>query len=113
MNINIVAMIADAYEAGNQAARVEEAKWGDRFGMCGFSSVRIDAFEGKKIRANSKVGKALEATIGAKGYDGRFYVHQCCDYNGQNVEVKEAAADAFRQTLEESGFSCFIDSRLD
>ncbi len=110
--MNIAEMIAEAFEAGNQTARVEEAKWGDRF-LCGFASVRIDAFEGKKIRANSKVGKALEAVIGGKGYDGRFYVHQCCDYNGQNVEVKEAAAYAFQKVLVENGFNCFVDSRLD
>ena len=111
--MNIAEIVRQAFAQGNVAAQVEDAKWGDRFGMCGFASVRIDGFEGKKIRANSKLGKALEAVIGGKGYDGRFYVHQCCDYNGQNVDVKEAAAWAFMDVLKDNGFNCFIDSRLD
>ena len=111
--MNIVEIVAKAFEAGNQAARVREAQWGDRFGMCGFASVRIDAYQGKKIRANSNIGKALEAVMGRKGYDGRFYTHQCCDYNGQNVDIKEFAAEAFANVLEAHGFNVIVDSRLD
>ena len=111
--MNFADMIRKAFQEGTIAARVEEAKWGDNWGACGFATVRIDAYDGKKIRANSIVGKALAAEIGEKGYDGRFYVHQCCDYNGQNIDVKEAGAHAFQKVLAENGFDCFVDTRLD
>lgn len=111
--MNVAEMISEAFTEGTCAARVEEARWGDNWGMCGFASVRIEHFEGKKIRANSKIGKALQAVGIRKGYDGRFYIHQCCDYNGQNIDVKEAAAYAFAKVLEKNGFFAFVDSRLD
>lgn len=81
---------------------------GDRF-MCGFAWVDIYG-----IRANSKLGKMLES-LGIKK-DSWKKAHSVWDpagLNVQNIDIKEAGADAFAKVLQNYGFRAYAGSRLD
>ena len=81
---------------------------GDRF-MCGFAWVDIYG-----IRANSKLGKQLE-NFGIKK-DSWKKCHSIWDpagLNVQNIDIKEAGAEAFAKVLQSYGFRAYAGSRLD
>jgi hypothetical protein len=99
-------------EASAAATRAGNAKYeemgGDRF-MCGFAWVDIHG-----IRANSKLGKQLEM-FGIKK-DSWKKCHSVWDPAGlpvQNIDIKEAGAEAFAKVLESYGFTAYAGSRLD
>jgi hypothetical protein len=76
---------------------------------CGFAWVDIYG-----IRANSKLGKQL-AGFGIKK-DSWKKCHSVWDpagLNVQNIDIKEAGADAFARVLESYGFKAYAGSRLD
>lgn len=99
--------------AAAEAARVQAAKWGDQWGMCGFAWIKIYGHEGKKIRANSKLGKALAEVGIKKGYDGVLYLWDPAGLNTQNMDIKEAGAEAYAEVFKKYGFDAYPDSRLD
>lgn len=99
--------------AAAEAARARAAQWGDDWGMCGFAWIKIYGHEGKKIRANSKLGKALAEVGIKKGYDGVLYLWDPAGYNTQNMDIKEAGAEAYAEVFKKHGFDAYPDSRLD
>ncbi len=81
---------------------------GDRF-MCGFAWVDIYG-----IRGNSKLGKQLSA-LGIRK-DSYKKCHSVWDPAGlpvQNIDIKEAGAEAFAKVLSSYGFRAYAGSRLD
>ena len=99
--------------AAAEAARVQAAKWGDQWGMCGFAWVKIYGHEGKKIRANSKLGKALAEVGIKKDYEGVLSLWDPAGFNTQNMDIKEAGAEAYAEVFKKYGFDAYPDSRLD
>jgi len=99
-------------EASAAAIKAGKAKYdemgGDRF-MCGFAWVDIHG-----IRANSKLGKQLESFgIKKDSWKKAFSVWDPAGLNVQNIDIKEAGADAFARVLESYGFTAYAGSRLD
>jgi hypothetical protein len=99
-------------EASAAAVKAGKQKFddmgGDRF-MCGFAWVDIYG-----IRANSKLGKQLTG-FGIKK-DSWKKCHSVWDpagLNVQNIDIKEAGAEAFARVLESYGFRAYMGSRLD
>jgi len=99
--------------AAAEAARVQAAKWGDQWGMCGFAWVKIYGHKGKKIRANSKLGKALAEVGIKKDYEGVLSLWDPAGFNTQNMDIKEAGAEAYAEVFKKYGFDAYPDSRLD
>ena len=81
---------------------------------CGFAWVNIYEYEGKKIRANSKMGKALaEMGVRKSDYDKCFRVWNPSGTMMQNMDCKEEGARAFAQHLQKFGFTAYAGSRMD
>lgn len=101
-------------EAKNAAADYFENQLGgvDQY-ACGFAWVNIWGYEGKKIRANSKMGKALQALGFRKNYDGAFQMWNPSKFPCQNVDTLEAGAYAAARVLKSAGFEAYAGSRLD
>ncbi len=115
MNINAIAQNAKdaAYKAADHFFNVNLGGE-DRY-PCGFAWVEIYDLNGKKIRANSKVGKALiEAGFTKQDWGGRAWqLWNPSKYGCQNVETLEAGAEAATRVFKEHGFSAYACSRLD
>ena len=111
---NLEAILAEAKEAAVAAANeMYEKIGGDRL-ACGFAWVDIYEYDGKKIRANSKLGKALIAN-GVRKHEWKkcFDIWNPSDLNVQNIDIKEAGAEAYAKVLERYGFVAYMGSRLD
>ena len=102
--------------AAKSAAQVEDAKWGDRFGMCGFAWVTAHPAH----KGNTKLGKEERAILQSMGFEkdwtGKTY--QIWNPSGnptQNIDVKEAGAQAYVSKMDElgSGIRLTTGSRLD
>ena len=99
--------------AAELASEQVYSKYGtDHVGACGFAWVDIHAFEGKKIKGNTKIGKALKAA-GIEQNWNRVFSQWCNWYGGQNIDIKEAGAQAYARVLEGYGFTAYAGSRLD
>jgi len=111
---NIEAILAEAKEAAVAAANeMYEKIGGDRL-ACGFAWVDIYGYEGKKIRANSKLGKALAANgIEKSEYKKCFDLWNPCGLFVQSIDIKEAGAQAYAKVLKSYGFEAYMGSRLD
>jgi len=80
---------------------------------CGFAWANIYTFTGKKIRGNSKLGKALKANGIEQDYNRTFQIWNPSGIPVQNVDVKEAGARAFANVFTKYGFEAYAGSRLD
>lgn len=81
---------------------------------CGFAWVNIREFNGKKIRANSWLGKALaEFGVRKSEYEKCFQVWNPGQVNCQNVDAKFAGAKVYADHLKKFGFSASAGERLD
>ena len=111
---NLEAILAEAKAAAVAAANeMYEKIGGDRL-ACGFAWVNIYEYDGKKIRANSKLGKALAANgIEKSDYKKCFDLWTPCGLHVQNIDIKEAGAQAYAKVLERYGFVAYMGSRLD
>ena len=71
-------------------------------------------FEGKKIRKNSKMGKALES-LGApkRDYEGGYQIWNPSGTMFQNLDCKEAGARAAADVLKKYGFTAYAGGRMD
>ena len=96
-----------AKEAVN--AKISEG-YGDQIGACGFGYVNIYG-----VRANSKVGKALKQIgFSKEDWSKSFQLWNPGGYGGQNVDIKEAGAEAYAAKFQEiTGITIYAGSRLD
>ena len=80
-------------------------------GPCGFAHVAVYG-----VRANSKLGRALEAVTGARkwSYDKAYHIRNTW-YAGQSVDAAAAGADAYREVFKAlTGLEkVYASSRLD
>jgi hypothetical protein len=84
-------------------------QWHEAAGMCGFAWVSVYA-DGR-----SKQAKELKQHGFTTSYQGglELWGNQVYTYNGQSVEVKEAACQAFAKVLTGHGITAYANSRLD
>jgi len=93
---------------------VQEKLGGQDAYPCGFAWVNIYEYEGKKIRANSKMGKALaEMGVRKSDYDKCFRVWNPSGTMLQNMDAKYAGAVAFANHLKKFGFTAYAGERMD
>ena len=102
--------------AASIAAHLEEAKWGDRFGMCGFAWVTAYP----QFKGNTTLGKEERKILESIGfsidYTGKTYqIWNPSKHSTQNIDVKEAGAEAYVSKMNElgSGIKLSTGSRLD
>lgn len=86
---------------------------GRECGSCGFAWCEIYSKDGKKIRANSKLGKALAEVGINKNWEGVHMFWRPGDFPTQNVDVLEKGARAYAQVFRDHGFKAYAASRLD
>tara|TARA_R100001509_G_scaffold118708_2_gene73082 strand:- start:238 stop:588 length:351 start_codon:yes stop_codon:yes gene_type:complete len=116
MNVpeNLQEILDDALAAGVAAGNQKLMDWFDGHdgGACGFAWVHIYDDQGRKIRKNSKLGKALEAVGIDKDWQGA-HMHWGGGMHCQNIDAKEAACQAFADVFKQHGFEAYVQSRLD
>ncbi len=111
----IQAAVREAKEAAYEAAdRFFKEKLGGRDQYaCGFAWVNIWEFNGKPIKGNTKVGRAMKAAGIRQDYTRAFQIWNPSGYGCQNVDTLEAGADAAAQVFKKYGFEAYAGSRLD
>jgi len=110
-------LIQSAHEQALQEAITASKAFADKHfgggdgGPCGFAHVAVYG-----VRANSKLGKALESVTGARkwSYDKAYHIRNAW-YNGQSVDAAEAGAYAYAKKFKEvtSMEKVYANSRLD
>jgi hypothetical protein len=105
-------IVQDAMLTAHQAASRAYSTHGDR-GACGFAWVNIWEHAGKKIRANSKIGRALIAAGVRKDYTGTFCLWNPAKLGVQSVDILEEGAYAAAEVFKAHGFTAYAGSRLD
>jgi hypothetical protein len=113
---DIANIVREAEQAAYYAAdRFFQEKLGgkDRY-ACGFAWVNVYSLNGEKIRANSKVGKALIAAgVRKNSYEKAFQIWNPSKYGCQNIDTLEAGASAAAEVFTKYGFTAYAGSRLD
>lgn len=102
------AILNAAQAAAEQEVTAMSNKHGDVWGACGFSWCHIDG-----VKGNSKLGRKLKAAGVRQDYTRSFQVWNPGDYGGQNIEIKEAGAQAYAKVLKSYGFTAYAGSRMD
>jgi hypothetical protein len=80
---------------------------------CGFAWVNIWEHNGVKIKGNTKLGKMLKAAGVRQDYTKAFQIWNPSGLTVQNVDCKEAGAQAAADVLKKYGFTAYAGSRLD
>jgi hypothetical protein len=107
-------MVPQIVAEAQQAAQVAAAKFfQERLGgkdqyACGFAWVEIYG-----IKGNTKLGKALAAQGITKSYSGGLQMWNPSKFPCQNVDTKEAGAEAAAAVFKKYGFTAYAGSRLD
>ena len=105
-------IVNDAITTANEAAKRALAQHGDR-DACGFAWVNIWMHNDKKIRANSKLGKALAAAGVRKDYTGSYCLWNPSKLGVQSIGILEAGAYAAAEVFKAAGFTAYAGSRMD
>ena len=105
-------IVDDAMTSAAEAARRALAQYGDR-DACGFAWVNIWDYKGTKIRANSKLGKALAAAGVRKDYQGAYCLWNPSKMGVQSMGILEAGAYAAAEVFKLHGFTAYAGSRMD
>lgn len=105
----VAAIMTEAYAAAAEASAEMLRKMGgeDRY-ACGFAWCDIYG-----VKLSTKLGKEMEKHGVRKSYTGGLQVWNPGKWGGQNVDVKEAGANAFAKVLSKYGFTAYSGSRLD
>jgi hypothetical protein len=75
---------------------------------CGFAWVNIHG-----IKGNTKLGKALKEAGIKQDYTKAFSMWNPSGHNCQNIDTKEAGAEAAAKVFQKYGFQAYAGSRLD
>ena len=105
-------IVDNAMITANEAALRELTARGDH-DACGFAWVNIWAHNDKKIRANSKLGKALIAAGVRKDYTGAYCLWNPSKLGVQSIGILEAGAYAAAEVFKLNGFTAYAGSRMD
>ena len=95
-----------AYEAASDYF-MEKLDGKDNY-PCGFAWVNIYG-----IKGNTKLGRAMKQAGVKQDYTKAFQIYNPSGVNVQNVDVKEAGAEAAAKVFESFGFKAYANSRLD
>lgn len=87
---------------------LDEKLGGEDTYPCGFAWVNIYG-----IKGNTKLGKAMKAAGIEKDYSGAHQIYNPGGLFVQNVDVKEAGAEAAAAVFSQYGFKAYAGSRLD
>ena len=110
--VNIVAEAQrEAFAAANTFFQ-DKLNGVDQF-ACGFAWVDLYQFDGKKIRGNSKIGKALKEAGVRQDYTRTFQLWNPSKFPCQNVDTLEVGARAAADVFKKYGFVAYAGSRLD
>ena len=106
-------ILAKANQAAvNASEQAYQQNGNSDWDACGFAWVDIYEFEGKRLKGNTKMGKALKAASVDQNWN-RVFSQWCNWYGGQSISIKEAGARAYARVLEGYGFTAYAGSRLD
>ena len=108
----VQAIVNEAMTTAAEAARRALVQYGDR-DACGFAWVNIWQHDGKKIRANSKLGKALIAAGVRKDYTGSYCLWNPSKLGVQSIGILETGAYAAAEVFKLHGFTAYAGSRMD
>ena len=108
----LIEILNEAQTEAHQSASDFIAQHGEGF-PCGFAWLSIYKFEGKKIRGNSKLGKALKAIGIEQNYERTFQIWNPSGLSTQSIDAKEAGARAAANVFQKHGFEAYAGSRLD
>lgn len=108
----VTAIVNDAMLSAQEAAKRALALHGDR-DCCGFAWTNIYDYKGTKIRANSKLGKALAAAGIRKDYSGAYCLWNPSKLGVQSMGILEAGAYAAAEVFKMHGFTAYAGSRMD
>jgi len=106
----VKAIVAEAREEAKKAAdEFFQKKLGgqDQY-ACGFAWVNIYG-----VKGNTKLGKTLKAAGLKQDYTKAFSIWNPSEHNCQNIDTKEAGANAAAKVFEKYGFRAYAGSRLD
>lgn len=111
----IKAAVREAQEAAYEAADTffKERLGGRDQYACGFAWVNIYKHDGKPIKGNTRLGKAMKAAGIRQDYTRAFQIWNPSGYPVQNVDTLEAGARAAADVLRKYGFEAYAGSRLD
>jgi hypothetical protein len=82
-------------------------------GSCGFAWCNLVEFNGKAIRGNTRVGRAMKAAGIRQDYTKAFQIWNPSGYPCQNIDTLEAGAAAAAEVFKQYGFTAYAGSRLD
>ena len=107
---NIESIIAEAQEAARVAANkfFQERLGGQDRYACGFAWVEIFG-----VKGNTKLGRKLKTMGIDPAYKGGLQWWNPSGHGCQNIDTKEAGADAAADVLRKYGFRAYAGSRLD
>ena len=103
-------ILAEAHKVARDAAEQffqQRLKGVDQY-ACGFAWVNI-----YKIKGNTKLGRAMKAAGIQQNYTKAFQIWNPSGHNCQNVDTKEAGAEAAAKVFQKYGFEAYAGSRLD
>jgi hypothetical protein len=100
-----------AYEAADQFFK--STMGGQDRGSCGFAWVNIYEFNGKQIKGNTRMGRAMKAAGVRQDWTKAFQIWNPSGYGCQNVDTLEAGAAAAAAVFKRYGFTAYAGSRLD
>lgn len=103
-------IVAEAKTEARQAAEkfFQEKLGGQDQYSCGFAWTEILG-----VKGNTKLGKMLKAAGVNQNYSKAFSIWNPSGLGVQNIDTKEAGAEAAAKVFEKYGFSAYAGSRLD
>ena len=103
-------IVVEAKTAANYKAKeyINDVLKGEDNFPCGFAWVEIYG-----IKGNTKLGKQMKLAGLEKSYNGSYNIWNPSNVNFQNVDCKEAGAQAAADILKKYGFTAYAGSRLD
>jgi hypothetical protein len=103
---NLESIHNTAKAAAEQAEAEFRAKYGEP-GYCGFAWVVV------REKASTKLGRALKTLGFRKEYGGGLSLWNPGGSYTQSMDIKEAGAQAYAETLRKFGIDAYMSSRAD
>jgi len=103
---NIESVHNTAIAAARQAEAAFVAQHGE-MAYCGFAWVKVP------VKASTKLGRALKTVGFTKSYSGGLDLWNPGGSFTQSMDVKEAGAQAYAETLKQFGIDAYMQSRAD
>ena len=108
-------IVTEAQQAAYTAANDFENKHfpDGGWGACGFAWTNIYEHNGRKIKGNTKLGRAMKAAGIGQDWTRVFQIWNPSKYPTQNIDTLEAGARAAADVFKRYGFTAYAGSRLD